>query len=470
MKKKLVSLMLVAAMAATMAAGCGTNNGGGNNAGTDDKQTEDTNSGDDKEEAGDDSQAAASGDGAVYYLDFKPEQADQWKALAETYTEQTGVPVTVETAASGTYESTLKSEMAKDEAPTLFQVNGPVGLASWKDYCYDLKDSAVYKNLKSDDFALISDSGEVQGVAYVIETYGLIYNKKLLSDYCALDGAKIKDASEINSFAKLKEVADDIQAKKDDLGIVGAFTSAGMDSSSDWRFKTHLANLPIYYEYQADGIESTDAIKGTYLDNYKNVWDLYITDSTVESTMLSSATGEDAAAEFAMGEAVFYQNGTWAYADIKDNEVADEDLGMMPIYIGAEGEENQGLCTGSENYWCVNKNASQEDIDATLAFLEWVITSDEGRTSFRDEMGFVTPFTTFTDEYQPANPLVAASQEDIDAGHQTVAWCFTTMPSEEWKNGVGSALLEYAQGTGQWDAVVSAFVDGWTAEVQAVSE
>ncbi len=470
MKKKLVSLMLVAAMAATMAAGCGTNNGGGNNAGTDDKQTEDTNSGDDKEEAGDDSQAAASGDGAVYYLNFKPEQADQWKALAETYTEQTGVPVTVETAASGTYESTLKSEMAKDEAPTLFQVNGPVGLASWKDYCYDLKDSAVYKNLKSDDFALISDSGEVQGVAYVIETYGLIYNKKLLSDYCALDGAKIKDASEINSFAKLKEVADDIQAKKDDLGIVGAFTSAGMDSSSDWRFKTHLANLPIYYEYQADGIESTDAIKGTYLDNYKNVWDLYITDSTVESTMLSSATGEDAAAEFAMGEAVFYQNGTWAYADIKDNEVADEDLGMMPIYIGAEGEENQGLCTGSENYWCVNKNASQEDIDATLAFLEWVITSDEGRTSFRDEMGFVTPFTTFTDEYQPANPLVAASQEDIDAGHQTVAWCFTTMPSEEWKNGVGSALLEYAQGTGQWDAVVSAFVDGWTAEVQAVSE
>lgn len=469
MKKKLVSLMLVAAMAATMAAGCGSNNGNGGNDKASDNENQTEENSDSAEDEEDGSQTA-SGDGAVYYLNFKPEQADQWKALAETYTEQTGVPVTVETAASGTYESTLKSEMAKDEAPTLFQVNGPVGLASWKDYCYDLKDSAVYKNLKSDDFALISDSGEVQGIAYVIETYGLIYNKKLLSDYCALDGAKIKDASEINSFAKLKEVADDIQAKKDDLGIVGAFTSAGMDSSSDWRFKTHLANLPIYYEYQTDGITSTDAIKGTYLDNYKNMWDLYITDATVESTMLSSATGEDAAAEFAMGEAVFYQNGTWAYNDIKDNEVADEDLGMMPIYIGMEGEENQGLCTGSENYWCVNKNASQEDIDATLAFLEWVITSDEGRTSFRDEMGFVTPFTTFTDEYQPANPLVAASQEDIDAGHETVAWCFTTMPSENWKNNVGSALLEYAQGTGEWDAVVSAFVDGWAAEVQAVSE
>lgn len=469
MKKKLVSLMLVAAMAATMAAGCGSNNGNKNDAADNSGSTTEESTDDSQEESKDDSQAA-SGDGAVYYLNFKPEQADQWKALAETYTEQTGVPVTVETAASGTHESTLKSEMAKEEAPTLFQVNGPVGLASWADYCYDLKESALYKNLKSDDFALIADSGEVQGIAYVIETYGLIYNKKLLADYCALDGAKIKDASEINSFAKLKEVADDMQAKKDDLGINGAFTSAGMDSSSDWRFKTHLANLPIYYEYQADGIETTDAIKGTYLDNYKNMWDLYITDSTVEPTMLSSMTGEDAAAEFAMGEAVFYQNGTWAYNDIKDNEVADEDLGMLPIYIGVEGEENQGLCTGSENYWCVNKNASQEDIDATLAFVEWVITSDEGRTSFRDEMGFVTPFSTFTDEYQPANPLVAASQEDIDAGHATVAWCFTTMPSENWKNGVGSALLEYAQGTGEWDAVKTAFVDGWAAEVQAVSE
>lgn len=457
MKKKLVSLMLVTAMAVTMFAGCGSNNNGGKENASDKGST--TEEGADK-----------AADGSVYYLNFKPEQADQWKALAETYTEQTGVPVTVETAASGTYESTLKSEMAKDEAPTLFQVNGPVGLASWKDYCYDLKDSALCKNLKSDDFALISDSGEVQGIAYVIETYGIIYNKALLADYCALDGAKIKDASEINSFAKLKEVADDIQAHKDDLGINGAFTSAGMDSSSDWRFKTHLANLPVYYEYQADGIDSTEAIKGTYLENFKNVWDLYITDSTVEPTMLSSMTGEDAAAEFAMGEAVFYQNGTWAYGDITGNEVADEDMGMLPIYIGVDGEENQGLCTGSENYWCVNKNASQEDIDATLAFLEWVITSDEGRTSFRDDMGFVTPFTTFTDEYQPANPLVAASNEIIESGKSSVAWCFTTMPSEEWKNGLGSAMLEYAQGTGEWDAVKTAFVDGWASEYQAANE
>ncbi|MEY8391528.1 ABC transporter substrate-binding protein [Lachnospiraceae bacterium] len=472
MKKRWISLLLSAALAVTMATGCGTKK---NEENAEENNTAEEGNGTDNAETGEEdnngnNNQTANAQGAVYYLNFKPEQADQWKELAKEYTDETGVPVTIETAASGTYESTLKSEMAKKQAPTLFQVNGPAGLASWKDYCYDLKDSAVYKNLKSDDFALINDAGQVQGVAYVIETYGLIYNKKILNEYCNMEGAKIKDASEINSFAKLKEVADDIQAKKDELGIQGAFTSAGMDSSSDWRFKTHLANLPIYFEYQEDNIDTTEAIKGTYLDAYKNMWDLYITDSTVEPAMLSGMTGENATAEFGMGEAVFYQNGTWVYNDIAGNEVADEDMGMLPIYIGVGDEANQGLCTGSENYWCVNKNASQEDIDATLDFMEWVITSDTGRESFRDEMGFVTPFTSFTDEYQPKNPLVAAANEYIDSGKTPIPWVFSTVPSENWKNGVGSALLEYAQGTGQWDAVKSAFVEGWASEYQAVNE
>ncbi len=416
--------------------------------------------------------AAAQGtqsEGAVYYLNFKPEQADDWKALAEAYTAETGVPVTVVTAASGTYEQTLKSEMAKAEAPTLFQVNGPVGLASWTDYCYDLKDSAVYKDLSSDDFALISEDGAVKGIAYVIETYGLIYNKKLLQDYIATEGAVISSPEEINNFATLKAVADDIQAKKDELGVLGAFTSAGFDSSSDWRFKTHLANLPIYYEYKEDGITSTEAIKGTYLDNFKQIFDLYITDSTCEPTLLSGKTGEDASSEFALGEAVFYQNGTWAYSDIAGNDVADEDLGMLPIYIGVEGEEKQGLCTGSENYWCVNSKAPEADIQATLDFIQWVVESDTGRKSLSENMGFVTPFTTF-EEYLPANPLVEAADENAKSGTTPVSWNFTTMPSEEWKNQLGSALLEYAQGTGDWSAVQTAFVDNWATEYAAAHQ
>ena len=398
--------------------------------------------------------ATACADAAVYYLNFKPEQDAQWQELAKVYTEKTGVPVTVVTAASGTYETTLMSEIEKSEPPTLFQVNGPVGLANWTDYCYDLAGTELVKHLTSDSFALKAGE-EVKGVAYVIETYGIIANTKLLEKA----GYKAED---LNTFAKLEAAAADIQARKAELGLDGAFTSAGMDSSSDWRFKTHLANMPLYYEYKADGIGTTKAIKGTYLDNYKKIWDLYINYATCEPALLASKTGNDAVAEFVGEKAVFYQNGTWAWNDIK--ALGAENLTMLPIYIGVEGEENQGLCTGTENYWCVNAIADQEDIDATIAFLEWVITSEEGRKSMSQDMGFVVPFDTFTGEYASANPLVAVDTAYTAAGKTPVSWNFPTMPSENWKNMVGSALTAYAAGTGDWAGVVTAFVDGWATE------
>ncbi len=413
--------------------------------------------------------SSTSGDdakGKVYYLNFKPEAADQWAALAKEYTKEKDVDVKVQTAASGTYEQTLKSEIAKTEAPTLFQVNGPVGYQNWKKYTADMSNTDVYKELTNQDVAL-KDGDKVVGVPYVMETYGLIYNKDILNKYFALDGAKATSMDEIDNFDTLKAVADDMQARKDELGIKGAFTSAGFDSSSDWRFKTHLANLPLYYEFKDDNVtEQPATIKGTYLPNYKKIFDLYITDSTTDLTQLSAKTGDDANSEFALGEAAFYQNGTWAWTDLQKAGMKAESVGMMPIYTGVKGEEKQGLATGSENYWCINDKASDADKKATEDFLSWVITSDTGKKAISQDMGFTTPFKTF-DDVKFDNPLTEAAVEDQKSGTTQVSWNFTMMPSEEWKNKVGQALLEYAQGTGKWDAVKTAFVDGWASEYEA---
>ena len=389
--------------------------------------------------------------GKVYYLNFKPEQDQDWQDLAKAYTEETGVPVTVLTAASGTYEEKLTSEIAKTDAPTLFQVNGPVGLANWKDYCYDLSGSAVYGELTSDNYALKED-GAVYGIAYVIESYGLITNTTLLEKA----GYTTDD---IKSFADLKKVAEDITARKDELGFA-AFPSAGMDGSSDWRFKTHLANLPIYFEYQADGIGTTEAIKGTYLDNYKAIFDLYINNSTCAPADLSGKTGTDSENEFLNGKAVFFQNGSWEYSALSA-KYSDDEMTMIPIYIGVGDEANQGLCTGTENYWCVNKDAAPEDIQATLDFLYWCVTSDKGTEAMANEMGFVIPFKG---ALESNNLFVKVDKELTAAGKTPVSWNFTTMPSEQWKNDVGSALTAYAAGTGDWEAVKTAFVDGWAKE------
>ena len=441
MKKRLVALTLTCALAATALAGCGGSTGGDSTASDDSTAATET----------------STAEGSVYYLNFKPEQDQQWQDLAKAYTEETGVPVTVVTAASGNYETTLMSEMGKSGAPTLFQVNGPVGLANWKDYCYDLSGSDIYGQLTSDNYAL-KEGDTVYGVAYVIESYGLITNKTLLEKA----GYTIDD---IKSFADLKKVAEDITARSSELGFA-AFTSAGMDGSSDWRFKTHLANLPIYFEYQTDGISSTDAIKGTYLDNYRDIWDLYINNSTCDPAELSAKTGDDSRNEFLAGDAVFFQNGSWEYGNLTGEDgYTDDDLAMIPIYIGAGDEANQGLCTGTENYWCVNNQADEADIQATLDFINWCVTSELGTKTMADDMGFVIPFKG---AQESPNLFVKQDTAYTAEGKTPVSWNFTTMPSEEWKNGLGQALTAYAadQTDANWDAVVSAFVDGWATEYQ----
>ena len=450
MKKKLLSALLSAAMVASLLIGCGAKEAEAPAAEA--PAAEETVEEEATEETTEDAtEEVAAGEGQVYYLNFKPEQDEQWQALAKSYTEQTGVPVTVVTAASGTYEETLTAEIAKDEAPTLFQVNGPVGLANWSDYCYDLTGSEILSNLTSDSFAL-KNGDEVAGIAYVIESYGIITNVELLEKA----GYTTDD---IKSFEDLKKVAEDITARSSELGF-SAFTSTGMDGSSDWRFKTHLANLPIYFEYQEDGISDTKAIKGTYLDNYKQIFDLYINNSTCSPKELATKTGDDAENEFAEGKAVFFQNGSWEYGNLIGKGMTDDQLKMIPIYVGAGDEANQGLCTGTENFWCVNNEASEEDIEATLTFINWCVSSDEGTQAMAD-MGFTIPFKNAKE-----NPNVFVQQDAAYTaeGKVPVSWNFTTMPSEEWKNGVGSALTAYAAGTGDWDAVVTAFVDGWASE------
>ena len=430
--KKVLALTMVATMAVGAFVGCGSKGEG---------------------------KSAKSDSGKVYYLNFKPEADEAWQALAKEYTKETGVNVTVVTAASNKYEETLMAEMSKSEAPTLFHVNGPVGLKNWKDYALDLSDSDVYKNLNGDEYAL-KDGDEVKGIAMAVETYGIITNTKLLQEA----GYTVDD---IQSFDDLKKVAEDITARKDQLGFA-AFTSAGMDDSSDWRFKTHLSNLPIYFEYEAENETSTDAIKGTYLDNYKNIYDLYINNSTCDPKELASKTGDDSEAEFINGEAVFFQNGSWEYGNVVgDKKLSADDVTMIPIYIGVGDEANQGLCTGTENYWCVNSAADEKDIQATLDFMNWCVSSDKGTTAMADDMGFVIPFK---DAKDTDNVFVQKDKELQAAGKTTIPWDFTTIPSEQWKADLSSALTAYAAGTGSWDDVKTAFVQGWATQYKAANK
>ncbi len=411
----------------------------------------------------------------IYFLNFKPESAKVYEELAKKYKEEKGISVKVVTAAANTYEQTLKSEIAKTEAPTIFQVNGPIGYNAWKDYCLDIKDSKIYSYLSDKDLA-IKDGDGVYAVPYVVEGYGIIYNNAIMDEYFALESRQrsVNKVSEIINFETLKTVVEDMTKHKRALGIDGVFASTSLSSGEDWRWQTHLLNIPLYYEYQNSDknatLELLDAkeIAFKYSNNFKNIFDLYTNNSLTDKKLLGSKSVADSMAEFALGKAAMVQNGNWAWSqisDVKGNTVKSEDIKMLPIYTGVNGEEKQGIAIGTENYFAINKSVSEEKRKASLDFLDWLFSSETGKKYVTEKLGFITPFNTFSQDEQPNDPLAREISHYLaDNDKEIIPWIFTGFPSENFKKEIGNALLEYVQGAKTYEEVRNIVINTWKSE------
>ena len=460
--KKIIALLLALVMVFALVACASTEKPADNNTTdqpkdntTADQPKDNTTADQPKEDKPAEDTPAEPASGSVYYLNFKPEADEAWQKLAATYTEQTGVPVKVVTAASGTYDTTLAAELDKSSAPTLFQCGNQGAINSYGDYCYPLDGTAIMDQMTTDAFNLKGEDGQTLSIGYCYEAFGIIVNKALLEKAGhSLD--------EIKDFDSLKAVADDIHARAEELGF-DAFSSAGLDGSSSWRFSGHLANMPLFYEFRDDNVtEQPATITGAYLENFKNIWDLYTTDTATTGAALATATGDESEAEFGEGKAVFYQNGTWEYSNLTGTfGMNPDDLAMIPIYCGVEGEEKAGLCAGTENCWAINNESSEEDIQATINFLVWVVTSDEGTTMLAEEFGPCP----FKDAKEPENVFFQNANKYTAEGNYVVTWAFNWTPAvDDWRAAVVDALTQYTAGTGDWAAVETAFVQGWATQ------
>ena len=388
---------------------------------------------------------------SVYYLNFKPEFDEALTQLAADYTAETGVEVKIVTAASGTYSDTLNSNI-KDV--TIFNIGNMAGLADWDEYALDLTDTAIAAELATNDFNLYNEAGELKAIGNCYESFGIIVNTELL----ATAGYSLAD---ITNYETLKAVADDIHARASELGF-DAFSAPGLDGSSSWRFSGHLATLPLHYE----GVNSSVAeITGEKLDLFKNVWDLYITDTAADPTSLSTSTGDESTAQFKEGKAVFYQNGTWEYSGLIEAGLTDDQLAMIPIYCGAEGEENAALCSGTENCWAINAKASEADIQASIDFLVWLVSDPDASAVYVQQLGAVP----FKNAPASTNKFVNDGNAMLAEGKSSISWAFNYTPNvDSWRATVVTALASYSAG-GSWDEVVKAFVDGWAYEYSVVN-
>ena len=435
MMKKMLALVLAACLCLALLAGCGSNNtpaASGSTSGTD----------------------AA---GRAFWLNFKPESDEVLQTIAQMYTEKTGVPVTVQTAASGTYNETLTAAMDKTDVPTLFVVGNQAAVGTWGDYCYDLTGTAVANELNTDAYNLYTEDGKLASIGYCYECYGIIVNPDLL----AQAGHSV---DEITNFETLKTVVEDIHARADELGF-DAFTSCDMDASSSWRFTGHMANLEYYYEQEGNvWTECPETITGAYMENFKNLYTLCINNSLTDPADLA-AGGHDASEEFRSGKAAFQVQGSWEWDGMKDQV---PNAVMIPYYCGVAGEEKAGLNCGTENCWAVNAKASEEDIQATLDFMYWMVTDAEASRMLVDSFG-VMPYKQAAES---TNPFLADANEYSNNGCYVMNWATNFQPNvDAYRAALVSALNKFNadQSDANWAEVETAFVQGWATQYQAAN-
>ena len=394
--------------------------------------------------------------GSVYWLNFKPELDETAQALAKTYTEKTGVPVKVYTAASGTYSQTLIAEMDKSNPPTLFVVGNQAGVKDWKDYALDLTGTAIAEELNTDGFNLYDETGKLVSIGYCYECYGIIVNPDLIE-------RAGHSMDELVNFAGLKAVAEDIHARADELGF-DAFSASDMDASSSWRFTGHMANLEYVYEEREAGAVWTECpatLTGNYMDNYKNLFDLCINNSTTDPKELATG-GHDAENEFKTGKAAFFVNGSWEYAAVSGDVPRAT---MIPYYCGVEGEEMAGLNCGTENCWAVNARVSEADQQATIDFMVWLVSDPEAAGQMVEQLG-VLPYKNAPES---ANGFLNDANAYSEKGCYVMDWATNYQPNvDDYRAALVSALNQYCadQSDANWEAVRTAFVDGWALQYQ----
>lgn len=414
----------------------------------------------------------------VYFLNFKPEVAEVYtNDIAPAFEKETGIKLKVVTAASGQYAQTLKSEMAKSNPPAIFQTNGPIGLAADKDNAMNLSDTKFYSILGDKSMALQIDNNPL-AIPYAVEGYGIIYNASIMEKYFNLSSKNttVNSMEDINNFETLKSVVEDMQSHKSELGIKGVFASTSMSAGNDWRWQTHLVNVPLWAEFKEmngfnsiveAGLSASNS-PFKYSDNYKALFDLYLNNSTVAPTLIGAKSVDDSMAEFALGQCAMVQNGNWGAGQIlgvPGNKVATEDIKFIPLYMGLDGEESQGLCVGTENYLCINNTLSDSAKANADEFLYWLFASDTGKKLVQEKLGFITPFNTFSEDEMPSDPLAKDVIKWMNKdGVSSVPWAFAAIPSQEFKNNFGADLLQYAQGQMSWDTVEKNYVKNWASE------
>ncbi|WP_088009485.1 ABC transporter substrate-binding protein [Indiicoccus explosivorum] len=390
----------------------------------------------------------------VDVFQFKVEFKDQFEKLAAQYEElNPDVNLEITTVGGGEdYGAALRSKFASGDEPAIFNIGGPQDVADWK------KNLAVLSDTKAADAALdgtlegVTVESEVLGLPYNQEGYGFIYNTRLFEE-AGIDPASITD------FASLEEAVKTLDSKKEELGLDAVFALPGKET---WVTGLHLSNTFLAPEFDNNVLTAFDAkeVAFEYGDAFKKILDLQ-NDYSVQPT-LSLDYSMQVEELFSMERVAIIQQGNWVYGSIAgiDQELADSGVGLLPIPV--EGYEEGGIPVGVPMYWAVNSNEDEAVVEASKEFLDWMYTSEEGKTAVLEDFKFIPAYEGY-DTTKLTDPLSKEIYAAAEAGN-TIGWVFMGYPTGWGQDQLGASIQKYLTGEASWEEVEGAAKDAWSAD------
>lgn len=457
----LLALVLCAALIAGVLAACGTT----------DKENKDPSSAPPAETTG----------MKLNLYQPNPSQEALWQTLAADYKSLTGVEVAVISPKNNAPATELKEALTGEkDKPAIFLFTNPREYKAWQDHALDITNNKAYTHLIDSRLALTAQ-GKTIGLPLGVEAYGIVYNKKIMDAYFALENkeTELKSIDDVTTHKELEALVKDMDKNKEALGITGVFASPALKEGESTNWTTRLLSVPLAYEINTNKVDITgDGINEIKLQNdkgYGAFYNLMLAHGTAEKDKLETRTYADAVGEFATGKAAMILGGSDLMGQINSavgQTVQAEECAFLPVRMDIEGLKNQGLAYDAVEYAAVNSKLTEEEIQAAGEFLNWLLTSEKGMDFLANKLNVLAPYDTVTEESLPNNPLSANAFAWLkkEGVTHTVTYSVLT-PGEEFRDKVmASGLLAYAKGESDWNKFKADVKTGWAQMRAKVDE
>jgi raffinose/stachyose/melibiose transport system substrate-binding protein len=375
----------------------------------------------------------------VEVFQFKVEIVEQLdKFVADFEAAHPDIDIVMDTVGGGQdYGAALRQRANSGEMPVIFNHGGNQELIDWADYVEPLNDQPFASRAFAGTLDQASKDGNVYGLPYGLEGYGVMYNKKILQ----AAGYSADDLKAVDSLSKLKELFADIESKKGDLGIKTVL-SFSIGGSAWWTASIHTFNFP--FAYQDDPLGFIDkARKGEVklsqdpkMKAYVDMIDVFMQYSFDNLTTIEY---NDQVTSFAKGETAFMHQGNWTIGQLQEID-PNIDVAFMPVPLG-DDMSYDSIPVGVPMYWAVNTQASEEEKAAAKKFLDYMVSSPRGHKFITEECQFIPAIGGIPMEN--ADPLAASILEFSEAG-KTIPWVWFALPNG-YCNGPTSPVVKALQ-------------------------